>query len=97
MDIELKIEKLVFGGDGLGFVDGKACFVEGALPGEKIHARILNDKANFMKAKLIHILEASPLRITHPNRQTMSPAIITSCKCIDLFLRSNGQKPPVTQ
>ena len=65
MDIELKIEKLVFGGDGLGFVDGKACFVEGALPGEKIHARILNDKANFMKAKLIHILEASPLRI-HP-------------------------------
>ena len=33
MDIELKIEKLVFGGDGLGFVDGKACFVEGALPG----------------------------------------------------------------
>jgi 23S rRNA (uracil1939-C5)-methyltransferase len=65
MDLELRIEKLVFGGDGLGFVDGKACFVEGALPGEKIHARILSDKANFMKARLIRILEASPHRI-HP-------------------------------
>ena len=56
MDIELKIEKLVFGGDGLGFVEGKACFVERALPGEKIHARILSDKPNFMKAKLIRVL-----------------------------------------
>ncbi len=65
MDIELKIEKLVFGGDGLGFVDGKVCFVEGALPGEKILARILSDKPNFMKAKLIRVLEPSPQRI-HP-------------------------------
>jgi tRNA/tmRNA/rRNA uracil-C5-methylase (TrmA/RlmC/RlmD family) len=63
VDIELKIEKLVFGGDGLGFVDGKACFVERALPGEKILARILSDKPNFMKAKLLRVLEASPLRI----------------------------------
>jgi tRNA/tmRNA/rRNA uracil-C5-methylase (TrmA/RlmC/RlmD family) len=66
MDIELKIEKLVFGGDGLGFVDGKACFVARALPGEKILARILSDKPNFMKAKLIRVLEASPQRILPP-------------------------------
>ena len=65
MDLELKIEKLVFGGDGLGFVEGKACFVEGTLPGEKVIARILSDKPNFMKAKLIRVLEASPERI-HP-------------------------------
>jgi tRNA/tmRNA/rRNA uracil-C5-methylase (TrmA/RlmC/RlmD family) len=63
MDIELKIEKVVFGGDGLGFVDGKACFVESALPGEKVLARILTDKPNFMKAKLLRVLEASPHRI----------------------------------
>ncbi len=66
MDIELKIEKLVFGGDGLGFVEGKACFVERTLPGEKILARILSDKPNFMKAKLIRVLEPSPHRI-HPS------------------------------
>ncbi len=65
MEFELTIEKLVFGGDGLGFVDGKACFVEGALPSEKVVARVLTDKPNFMKAKLIRILERSPVRI-HP-------------------------------
>ena len=56
MDIELTIEKLVFGGDGLGFVNGKACFVEGALPQEKILARLLVDKSNYAKAKLIRVL-----------------------------------------
>ncbi len=65
MDIELKIEKLVFGGDGLGFFEKKACFVEGALPEEKVVARVLSDRPNFMKAKLIRILENSPHRI-HP-------------------------------
>ncbi len=65
MDVELKIEKLVFGGDGLGFVGGKACFVEGALPGEKVLARTLSEKPNFTKAKLIRVLESSPHRI-HP-------------------------------
>lgn len=65
MDIELQIEKLVFGGDGLGFVEGKACFVERALPGEKVLARILSDKPNFMRAKLLRVLEVSPHRI-HP-------------------------------
>ncbi len=66
MDIELRIEKLVFGGDGLGFVEGKACFVERALAGEKVLARILSDKPNFMKAKLIRVLEPSPHRIPPP-------------------------------
>ena len=66
MDVELKIEKLVFGGDGLGFVGGKACFVEGALPEEKVLARILSEKPNFTKAKLVRILEPSPHRIYPP-------------------------------
>ena len=65
-DLELKIEKLVFGGDGLGFVDGKACFVEGALPGEKVVAGILSNRPNFMKARLIRILEAASYRIRPP-------------------------------
>lgn len=66
MDLELKIEKLVFGGDGLGFVNGKACFVERALPGEKVLARIGSDKPNFMKAQLLRVLEPSPSRIFPP-------------------------------
>lgn len=66
MDIELTIEKLVFGGDGLGFVNGKACFVEGALPQEKVLARLLVDKSNYAKAKLVRVLAPSPERIKPP-------------------------------
>lgn len=66
MDLELKIEKLVFGGDGLGFVEGKACFVAGTLPDEKVLARILSDKPNFMRASLLRVLEPSPHRIPPP-------------------------------
>ncbi len=64
--IELVIDKTVFGGDGLGISDGKACFVEGALPGEKIIADILQDKKNFIKAKAARILQSSPHRIEPP-------------------------------
>ncbi|HOW87036.1 MAG TPA: TRAM domain-containing protein [Candidatus Omnitrophota bacterium] len=66
MNVELTIEKLVFGGDGLGFIDKKACFVEGALPGEKVLARIVHEKPNYAKARLIRVLEPSPCRIAPP-------------------------------
>ena len=65
MNAEIKIEKLVFGGSGLGFVDGKAVFVEGALPDEKVLAKITAEKHNYCKAHVIKVLEASPARI-HP-------------------------------
>ncbi|HNX68313.1 MAG TPA: RsmD family RNA methyltransferase [Candidatus Omnitrophota bacterium] len=66
MNLEIKIEKLVFGGDGLGFVDGKACFVAGAVPGEKVLARVSNDKPNYCKASLLRVLEPAPERIIPP-------------------------------
>lgn len=66
--IEVFIEKIVFGGDGLGSVDGKACFVEGALPGETVIARLSQDKKNFLKARAVQILKRSPHRIEAPCR-----------------------------
>lgn len=65
-EIEIRIEKLVFGGEGLGFLNGKAVFVEGALPEEKVQARILNEKPNYAKASLVRILESSPHRAIPP-------------------------------
>ena len=64
--IEVSIEKIAFGGDGLGFVDGKTCFIEGALPGETVIARLLQDKKNFLKARTVQILKRSPHRIEAP-------------------------------
>ena len=39
----LKIEKAAQGGDGFSHLqDGRACFVQGALPGETVLAKITN-------------------------------------------------------
>ena len=65
-ELTLTIQKVVFGGDGLGSVEGKACFVEGALPGEKVRVRIESDRKNHFKAKLLEVLEPSPHRVAPP-------------------------------
>ena len=64
--IELTINKIAFGGDGIASLNGKTCFVEGALPGEKVTAGIIQEKKNFLKAKLVKILESSSHRISPP-------------------------------
>ncbi len=64
--VEVTIEKLIFGGEGLAHHDGKACFIEGALPGERVVARVTADKKNFLKARILKILETSPDRVKPP-------------------------------
>ncbi len=59
----LIIEKVVFGGEGLGFIAGKACFVPDVLPGEKVEVEVGQDKKNFLRARLVRILEPSPHRV----------------------------------
>ena len=65
-NFEVSIEKIAFGGDGVGSLEGKTCFVEGALPGETVIAKLLQDKKNFIRAKAIKVLEPSPFRVTPP-------------------------------
>lgn len=65
-NIEIEIKKAAFGGDGVGTLNGKTCFVEGALPGETVIARVTQDKKNFIKAKLVKVLERSPFRDEPP-------------------------------
>jgi len=63
--IRLKIEKLVAGGDGLAFHEGRAVFVPLALPGETVEARLGEARRDYAKAELLGILEPSPRRV-HP-------------------------------
>jgi 23S rRNA (uracil1939-C5)-methyltransferase len=58
----LAIEKLVAGGEGLGFNDGKAVFVPGVLPGERVSVETVESRADFSRAALRGILTASPQR-----------------------------------
>ncbi|MDZ4183727.1 MAG: 23S rRNA (uracil(1939)-C(5))-methyltransferase RlmD [Desulfuromonadales bacterium] len=64
--VELTIESLVFGGNGLGRLDGKAIFVPLTAPGDQIHCRIVRDKGRWAEAELIDILQPAAERITPP-------------------------------
>jgi 23S rRNA (uracil1939-C5)-methyltransferase len=60
----IKIEKMVFGGDGLGRLpDGRAVFVPFVLPEEIVRVEIREDKKRFAKGWPVEILEPSPDRI----------------------------------
>jgi 23S rRNA (uracil1939-C5)-methyltransferase len=61
--MEVKIEKLVYGGKGLAKLDDKICFVPFVLPNEKVDVVIKKEKKNFYECELQEILEPSPDRI----------------------------------
>lgn len=61
---EVVIEKLVFGGQGLGtLADGRKVFVWNALPGETVKVRIIKKKKSYVEAIAEEVLKASPERI----------------------------------
>lgn len=61
--IELTINNISHDGRGVGQLNGKTVFVDGALPGEIIAAEITKKHSRFNHAKIIEILKPSPDRI----------------------------------
>ena len=66
MTAEVLIEKLVAGGEGLGFLDGKAIFVPGVVPGERVRVGITRRGRDFDRAALVEVMEASQDRQVPP-------------------------------
>lgn len=67
--IEVFIEKLVYGGNGLGRLNtGQTVFVPGVLPGESVLVKIKRRRKGFLEAELVRLLSTSPYRITPPCR-----------------------------
>lgn len=65
---KLAIERLANDGRGIGFVEGRTWFVEGALPGEQVEARLLAARSQVAEARVERILAASPERRVEPCR-----------------------------
>ena len=59
-EVELSIDKLAFGGQALGRVEGLVVFVEHALPGQRVRVRITRKKSQFAEARVVEVLEQSP-------------------------------------
>ena len=62
-EVELKIDSLVYGGSGIGQIEGFKIFVEGSAPGDTVSALMTRVKSKYGEAKILKILQPSPLRI----------------------------------
>lgn len=69
MTIDVTIEKMIYGGDGLARMGataarpGKSVFIPFVLEGEKLRARVTEEKPGFIRARAQEILAASSARI----------------------------------
>lgn len=64
--VTLDIESLDLEGQGIAHRDGKVVFVEGALPGERVVARVTRRKPSYDKAVTERVLRASAQRTVPP-------------------------------
>src|SRR5512147_963563 len=62
-DIVLTMESLSGEGKAVARKDGMVYFVENAVPGDVVQARIWKTKKNFAEARAMAILEPSPSRV----------------------------------
>jgi len=62
-EVTLTVDRLTNLGEGVGRVDGWVVFVSGALPGERVVARIWHNAANFSRGDLVKVHLRSPHRV----------------------------------
>lgn len=65
-EVLLDIIGMTHEGEGVGRVEGFTLFVQGALPGEKVRAKVLKTKKQYGYAKLLELVQASGDRIAPP-------------------------------
>jgi len=61
--MDITIEKLVYGGEGLAHHDGSTVFVPFVLPAERISAAPVERNKKFVRARVERLLEAAPERV----------------------------------
>lgn len=64
--MRVKIEKLVYGGEGLAHADGRTLFVPFVLPDEVAAVRVTEQKKKFARGRVESLVEASPARVAAP-------------------------------
>ncbi len=62
-ELELQIGALAYGGAGVARLDGYVVFVQGAVPGDRVRARVTKRKRAYAEARALELIEPSPERI----------------------------------
>lgn len=65
-EIEISVDSIGFEGVSVGRIDNLVHFVAGALPGERVRARVTGKKKKFVQAETIEVLHASASRVEAP-------------------------------
>ncbi len=62
-ELELTVDTLAHGGNGVARLDGYVVFVSGALPGDRVRAVVKKSKRQYAEARTVEVIEPSPDRI----------------------------------
>ncbi|HEY2541899.1 MAG TPA: 23S rRNA (uracil(1939)-C(5))-methyltransferase RlmD [Gaiellaceae bacterium] len=62
-EVELEVESLAYGGNGVARLDGYVVFVRRGLPGERVRARVTKVKRGYAEALATDVLRAGPHRV----------------------------------
>src|SRR6476660_6003308 len=62
-ELELGVDDFAFGGAGIARLDGYVVFVRGAVPGDRVRARVTRSKRDYAEAVLVDVVEPSAERI----------------------------------
>src|SRR6185503_2661320 len=65
-EVEVTVEKLVAGGDGLARVDGIPIFIARSAPGDRARVRIVERRPDYGRAEIVELLAPGPGRREPP-------------------------------
>src|SRR5213593_1317296 len=65
-ELELQIDSLAYGGNGVARLDGFVVFVRRGLPGDRVRARVTKVKRNHAEALATEVLASGPSRVDAP-------------------------------
>ena len=65
-EVEVLVDSLAFGGRGVARLDDFVLFVDRALPGDRVRARVTKVKRSYGEATTVETLEAGPDRVIAP-------------------------------
>jgi 23S rRNA (uracil1939-C5)-methyltransferase len=62
-ELDLRVDRLAYGGAGVARANGYVVFVRGVVPGDRVRARVTKAKSSFAEAESLELLEPSPERV----------------------------------
>src|SRR3954468_12417806 len=78
--LELTIDSLAHGGNGVARLEGYVVFVSGAVAGERVRAEVGTAKSAHAEARALEIVEPSPERVPPVADQPGAPWQVLSYK-----------------